>query len=161
MQAKLFDYPRFRRIKQRLIKKLFHLDFSIGLQHHSEIISAHHFNRENLIIKGTGVWIEPNVYIDITGKVVIEDHVLISQNAIIWTHDHDFKTPEDRLEKCPAYMPYVPSDIHIERNCWIGSRVIIPPSCNRIGEGSIVAAGAVVTKNVPAFSIVAGIIRQR
>ena len=84
------------------------MDFSVGLQHHSEIISAHRFNRENLIIKGTGVWIEFHVYIDITGKVVIEDNVLISQDAIIWTHDHDFKTPEDRLEKCPAICHMYP-----------------------------------------------------
>ena len=53
-------------------------------------------------------------------------------------------------------MPYVPSDIHIERNCWISSRAIILPSCNCIGEGSIVATGAVVTKDVLAYSLVAG-----
>ena len=132
------------------------MDYAVNLQHHVEIISAHCFNLTNLVIKGNGVWIEPNVYIDITGKVSIEKYVLISQDVIIWTHDHDFKTEADRLEKCPAYTQYVPQDIHIETNCWIGSRAIILPSCNHIGEGSIIAAGAVVTKDVPAFSIVAG-----
>jgi acetyltransferase-like isoleucine patch superfamily enzyme len=39
---------------------------------------------------------------------------------------------------------------------WIGDRVIIMPGVN-IGDGSIIAAGAVVTKDVPAYSIVGGV----
>jgi maltose O-acetyltransferase len=44
----------------------------------------------------------------------------------------------------------------IEDNVWIGHRVIIMPGLN-IGKGSIIGAGAVVTKDVPAYAVVAGI----
>jgi maltose O-acetyltransferase len=44
----------------------------------------------------------------------------------------------------------------IEDDVWIGANVIILPSAKRIGTGSIVAAGAVVVKDVPALMIVGG-----
>nr|WP_082995127.1 CatB-related O-acetyltransferase [Halomonas elongata] len=52
----------------------------------------------------------------------------------------------------------------VGNNCWIGDNVIILPGVH-IGNGSVVAAGSVVTKSVPAYSIVAGnpskVIRER
>ena len=54
--------------------------------------------------------------------------------------------------------------IHIEKNCWIAFRATILSGVT-VGEGSIVAAGAVVTKDVPPFSVVGGVpakvIKQR
>jgi acetyltransferase-like isoleucine patch superfamily enzyme len=68
-------------------------------------------------------------------------------------------------------LGYVPSDniperhLSIEHDAWIGERAIITSKCSRIGVGSVVGAGAVVTKDVPDFAIVAGnpakIIRYR
>ncbi|MOA49611.1 2,3,4,5-tetrahydropyridine-2,6-dicarboxylate N-acetyltransferase [compost metagenome] len=48
------------------------------------------------------------------------------------------------------------SPVFIEDNVWIGEKAVILKGV-RIGHNSIVAAGAVVTKNVPPFSIVAGV----
>lgn len=45
---------------------------------------------------------------------------------------------------------------HVSDDVWIGHNAIILPSVNSIGRGSVVAAGSVVTKNVPPYSIVAG-----
>jgi len=45
----------------------------------------------------------------------------------------------------------------IEHDVWIGANAIITPRCARIEHGAIVAAGAIVTKNVPPFTIVAGV----
>jgi len=57
------------------------------------------------------------------------------------------------------------STLRIGHDVWIGACVIITPGCCEIGTGAVVGAGAVVTKNVPAFAIVAGnhasIIRYR
>jgi acetyltransferase-like isoleucine patch superfamily enzyme/O-antigen/teichoic acid export membrane protein len=45
----------------------------------------------------------------------------------------------------------------IEHDAWIGANAIVTPGCRRIGLGAVVAAGAVVTKDVPDFAIVAGV----
>ena len=128
LQRRLFDLPHFCRIKRRIIKRAIHLDCSTMQK--SYLPTALIALTSLLMVREFGL---SQMYIGITWKVTMEDHVLISQDAIIWTHDHDFKNAPDRLEKCPAYTQYVPSDIHIERNVWIGSRAIILPSCNQIG----------------------------
>jgi len=46
--------------------------------------------------------------------------------------------------------------LEIGHDSWIGDRVVIAPGCGKIGIGSVVGAGAVVTKNVPDFAVVAG-----
>ena len=48
------------------------------------------------------------------------------------------------------------NELHIEHDSWLGQNAIITPSVRRIGIGSVVAAGAVVTKDVPDFAVVAG-----
>jgi acetyltransferase-like isoleucine patch superfamily enzyme len=45
--------------------------------------------------------------------------------------------------------------VRIEKGCWIGEKVIILPGVN-IGERSIIGAGSVVTKSIPAYSIAVG-----
>jgi len=50
----------------------------------------------------------------------------------------------------------VRKSIVIGHDVWIGQNAIITPSVNRIGNGAVIGAGAVVTKNVPDFSVVAG-----
>lgn len=53
----------------------------------------------------------------------------------------------------------------IEDDVWIGHNVMILPSCRRIGRGSIIGAGAVVTRDVPRYTVVAGnparVLRER
>lgn len=54
-------------------------------------------------------------------------------------------------DELPEYEPLV-----IGNDVWIGLHAILLPGCRRIGDGAIVGAGAVVTKNVPDFAIVGG-----
>jgi acetyltransferase-like isoleucine patch superfamily enzyme len=54
---------------------------------------------------------------------------------------------EDKLER---------KEIHIGHDVWIGANVIILPSVNKIGNGAIIGAGTVVTKDVPKYCIVVG-----
>lgn len=49
-----------------------------------------------------------------------------------------------------------PTPLHIAGDVWIGARVIVLPGCHRIGHGSIIGAGAVVTKDVPDWAVVGG-----
>lgn len=82
------------------------------------------------------------------GGIYIDDGVLVGHNVILATLNHDFD-PNRReiLHSAP---------IKIGKNVWIGSRSTILPGV-KVGDGSIVAAGSVVNKDVPSNSIVAGI----
>jgi len=82
------------------------------------------------------------------GGITIEDNVLIGPKVNLITENHPLN-PNDR--KTLICKPVV-----IKRNAWIGAAATILPGVT-IGENSIVAAGAVVSKDVPANSIVGGV----
>lgn len=58
---------------------------------------------------------------------------------------------EDRIPSVSANPLVIGNDV------WIGSRVIILPGCKRIGDGAIVGAGSLVTRDIPPFAIVGGV----
>lgn len=82
------------------------------------------------------------------GGITIEDNVLIGPKVNLITENHPLN-PDDR--KTLICKPIV-----IKRNAWIGAAATILPGVT-IGENAIVAAGAVVSKDVPANTIVGGI----
>ncbi|MEX5257371.1 DapH/DapD/GlmU-related protein [Kocuria arenosa] len=81
------------------------------------------------------------------GGVVIGDDCLIGHNTVLATLNHDL-APSRRADMHPA--PVV-----IGRNVWIGSNVTVLPGVT-IGADAVVAAGSVVTKDVPEKSVVGG-----
>lgn len=95
---------------------------------------------------GDRVQINEGVYLDHTGGLTIGNDALISRNVTLYTHSHGFD---------PRSMP-IPIAKTIGKNVWIGSDAIILHSCRVIGDGAIIGAGAIVTKDVPAKAIVAG-----
>lgn len=98
------------------------------------------------IFIGEGCVVNPRVLLDGRGgNLTIGNHVDIAVEANIWTLEHDPQT----------HRP-VGKDVRIEDYAWICSRVTILPGVT-VGKGAICAAGAVVTKDVPADSIVAGV----
>ena len=96
-------------------------------------------------------------FLDIS-PITLEDGVWIGANVTLATPSHPF-LPEERL---PQNYPDGFHDLEyskpitIKKNCWICSSATIIGGVT-IGENSIVAAGAVVTKDVPSNSIVAGV----
>ena len=82
------------------------------------------------------------------GGVTIDDGALIGHNVLLATINHS-PDPVHRHDLLPAA-------IHIGRNVWIGSYATVLPGIT-IGEGAIIAAGAVVTKDVPANAMVGGV----
>ncbi|AEI48819.1 acyltransferase [Runella slithyformis] len=80
------------------------------------------------------------------GKLTIGNNVDIAQEVNIWTLSHD---PHDDFHRV------VGKDVFIEDHAWIASRATIMPGV-RIGRGAVVAAGSIVTKDVPPMAIVAG-----
>ena len=89
---------------------------------------------------------------ELHGPLCIGSNVMIGSEVIIHTRNHR----SDALDVPIGEQGYTESqEVVIEDNVWIGTRVIILPGV-RIGEGSIVGAGAVVSKSFPAYSVIAG-----
>jgi acetyltransferase-like isoleucine patch superfamily enzyme len=84
---------------------------------------------------------------DSHGGLEIGSHVDIASEVMIWTSEHDLADPD---------MRPIEEKVVIEDYVFIGPRAIILPGV-RVGKGAVVAAGAVVTKDVEPFSIVAGV----
>jgi len=82
------------------------------------------------------------------GGITIEDHVLIGPKVNLITENHPLDPINRRALICKP--------ITIKQNAWIGAASTILPGVT-IGENAIVAAGAVVSKDVPANAIVGGV----
>ncbi len=82
------------------------------------------------------------------GGIYIGDGALIGHNVVLATLNHAM-SPSRR-------GTMVPAPIRIGKNVWIGSNAAILPGVT-IGDGAIVAAGAVVTRDVPENAIVGGV----
>lgn len=97
---------------------------------------------------GKNIFINGGCHFQDQGGVVIGDNSLIGHNVVFATLNHGFEA-NDRDSLYPAA-------IRIDKNVWIGSNATILPGVT-IGENAIVAAGAVVTKDVAANTVVAGV----
>lgn len=97
---------------------------------------------------GKNVFINSGCCFQDQGGIEIGDDVLIGQQVVIATLNHDFN-PQNR-----ASMYHSP--VKVGNRVWIGAHVTICPGVS-IGDNSIIAAGAVVTKNVPEGCVVAGV----
>lgn len=95
---------------------------------------------------GDRVQINRDVLLDMTGGLTLGDDVMVSEQAVIYTHDHGLD-PHTRS---------VPLPKTIERDVWIGMRAVVLASCRVIGSGAVIGAGAIVTRDVPAGAIVVG-----
>jgi maltose O-acetyltransferase len=84
---------------------------------------------------------------DVRGLLTIGDNVSISSDVMVLTADHDPAAPDFR---------YRERSVHIDDFVWIGTRATILPGVT-IGRGAIIAAGAVVTRDVAPLDIVAGV----
>lgn len=103
---------------------------------------------------GMNITIGENVFINMCcksqdqGGITIGDGAMIGHNVMMATINHA-KEPDRRSDN-------LPTPIRIGRNAWIGANATILPGVT-IGDNAIVAAGAVVTKDVPANTVVGGV----
>ena len=82
------------------------------------------------------------------GGIIIEDDVLIGPKVSLLSEGHPLAASERNA--------LVPGKIHIKKNAWIGAGAILLPGVT-IGENAVVAAGAVVSKNVEDNTVVGGV----
>ena len=90
------------------------------------------------------------VFISLNAEVAIGDRVSIGDGCVLTTDTHQIGPATRRLGQ------HVSRPIRIEEGCWIDNRTIVHPGVT-IGRGSVVAGDSVVTHDVPANSLVAGI----
>lgn len=95
---------------------------------------------------GDYVAVGPRAEIYDVDKIVMGSNITVSQDAYLCTASHDIS----RLKK-----PLVMKRIVIEDSAWVAARTIVLPGVT-IGEGAVVAAGAVVTKDVAPWTVVGG-----
>lgn len=103
-------------------------------------------NPKGLVIED-GVSIGPRVLLDARKGLTIKKNAVIAYDAIVWSLNHDYNDENFCGKGAPVEIgPYA----------WVCSRSVILPGV-KIGEGAIVASGAIVTKDVEPYVIVGGI----
>ncbi len=117
------------------------------------------FFPENISI-GKRVSINDNVFINGAGGFEIMDDSGIAYGSAVISEDHEISDPDIPVKE----QPKLPAKVTIERNVWVAANCTILKGVT-LGEGSVVAAGSVVTRSVPPYSIVGGnparVIRRR
>jgi acetyltransferase-like isoleucine patch superfamily enzyme len=104
------------------------------------------------IAAGKRVAVNVNTYLDGRGGITIGDHVLIGPNCVISSCEHTFGDLQVPIFEQP--VKYAP--ITIGNDVWIGANVFIKCGVT-IGNGSVIAAGTVVIKDVPAGCVYGGV----
>ena len=96
---------------------------------------------------GEGTIIGQNAFLDGRDKLVIGKHVDIASDVLIYNSEHDINSDDF----APIHAP-----VEIGDYVFIGPRAIILPGV-KIGKGAVIAAGAVVTKDIGEFEIAGGV----
>lgn len=96
--------------------------------------------------------IGPFNYIGCSGKITIGNNVMLGPRVSIYAENHVFDNPELTIKEQGVKKQFV----RIEDDCWIASNVVILSGVT-IGQGSVIAAGAVVTESIEPYSIVGGV----
>ena len=166
---KLTKKEVFQKIKNRLFNIF--LEFEVFLLHLVGSLPSHHLRRFFYRLAGVKIGkgstihmgarfydprnisigedsiIGEGVVLDGRDKLIIGNHVDIASEVMIYNSEHDFNDPYFLAKNAPVL---------IEDYVFIGPRAIILPGV-KIGKGAVVAAGAVVTKDVVPFSVVGGV----
>lgn len=104
---------------------------------------------------GNNVVINDDCHIGVFNRVEIHNDVLIASKVYISDHSHG-ETNHTDMQLPPRLRPIISKGpVIIEKNVWLGEGVCILPNV-RIGRNSVVGANAVVTKDIPPYSIAAG-----
>ena len=115
-----------------------------------ELLSPFTCDYGNNIVLGKNVFINSNCYFMDGAKITVGDNVFIGPSCGFYTANHplDYQTRNQGIEQA---LP-----ILIGNNVWLGGTVIVLPGVE-IGDGCVIGAGSVVTKDIEANSIATGV----
>lgn len=134
-------------IPSHTFRKIVHKSAGVKMGRGSTIHMGVSFYDPKNVVIGHDTIIGEKSVLDGRDKLTIGDHVAIASEVMIYNSQHDIHDP---------FFSAVTKPVHIEDYVFIGPRVIILPGI-RVGRGAIVAAGAVVTHDVPPFTVVGGV----
>ena len=120
----------------------------VPLDSSTTIFTPFYTNFGRFITIGKNVFINHACSFLDLGGITIEDHVLLGPKVNLITENHPLNITDRRSLICKPIV--------VKRNAWIGAAATILPGVT-IGENAVVAAGAVVSKNVPDNMIVGGV----
>lgn len=103
--------------------------------------------RDRYLTIGEHTRINRRCLLDARGPLRIGDNVSVSAEVAILTTQHRPEDPDFRVESRPVV---------IEDHVWIGMRAMVMPGVT-VGRGAVIAAGAVVTRDVPPLAVVGGV----
>jgi acetyltransferase-like isoleucine patch superfamily enzyme len=89
---------------------------------------------------------------DIAGKIDIGEHALLAPGVFVTASNYDFDAGLGPV----ADLPKKEADVRIGANTWLGARVVVLPGVT-IGDGTVVAAGAIVAHDLPPGVLAAGV----
>jgi len=129
------------------IRKWIYRAFGMRIGRGSHIYGGAEIRNPFGITIGTGCSIGHSAILDGRHHLVIGNNVNFSTGVWVWTAEHDVRSLDFKGHGAPVI---------IEDYVWLSCRVIVLPGVT-VGEGAVVAAGAVVTKDVPPYTIVGGV----
>lgn len=133
------EKQHFKMIKSKGTNVYYEKGFRVFCGHHNIYLGSHISLVNALINAGND-----------TGKITIDDYVFFGHDVCLLARGHDYNFfNEERHNKI------IEKPIHIKEGAWIGTRAIILGGVT-IGKHSVVAAGSVIRKNVPDYTIVGG-----
>ncbi|MBO5199867.1 MAG: sugar O-acetyltransferase [Clostridia bacterium] len=98
---------------------------------------------------GKNVYANFNLTLVDDTHIYVGDYTMMGPNVVLATAGHPI-LPELREENCQYNFP-----VHIGRNCWLGAGVIVLPGVT-IGDNTVIGAGSVVTRDIPANVVAVG-----
>jgi len=134
-------------IPLHFVRKIFYIISGVKMPWDSTIhIGANFFNPSNVFI-GHDTIVGDHCFMDGRAPLKIGNHVGIASQVLIYNDEHDINSPDYGNSFGP---------VEIGDYVFIGPRAIILPNI-KIGKGAVIAAGAIVTKDIPDFEIWAGV----
>lgn len=113
------------------------------------------FHRANISF-GTRCIVGHGVFFDASGRILVGDHVAIAPCAVVLSATHKIMPSTFRRDHAQVNL----LETVIEQGCWVGARAVILPGV-RVGEGCVIAAGAVVNQDCLPNGLYAGVPAKR
>ena len=147
LSLKLLAQIPSQRIRKFVLRRLFGADIASS----ATLYSGFEIRAPRKLKIGANSCIGHRATLDARGGVTIGKSVNLSSEVMIWTAQHDYRDPMFGT----VFKPVTIGDY-----VWLGPRCIILPGVT-VGEGAVVAAGAVVTKDVEPYTVVGGVPAQK
>lgn len=152
-RARLVRFPIYLRGRNAM-----HLGAGLTTGRHVRLDAFPIKSNSSVLVIGNNVQLNDSVHIGAAKCVEIGDHTLIASRVFITDHGHGTYDRQDAgsgPEVMPVERPIVAKPVRIGCNVWIGESACILPGVT-IGDGAVIGAGAVVTRDIPPRSVAVG-----